>query len=308
MLFFILVISLVVGIWSLGKRIWLLISLQLFGWFFILYTLLDWMPNYRFHVHSLPVLFTVVALGLAELVCRIGQNKAVFGHGGAIVIFFLLAGYIEPNIAIDKEMGYYEGFIPAKKPEDRSNKPEDHSKKPENWIFEVPGKIQTGVWPDLVREAMFLIENAGQDMTVGLRDIGFPGFISNMRVYDQIRLIDSEARNWRAALESKKGKIIRAYVQNGLRQNLINYNPDFYLFPMPKNKWPLVHNIYLRYFEKHMDQVKTLEYGAESIVYYRKKGLTRRYSNQELVDKYEKIVQEYPSYPAFGDRLKELYQ
>jgi hypothetical protein len=291
-LFILTAISLVVGAIFLIKKIWLLIAVQVFAWFFMLYSLLDWMPNYRFHVHIMPILFTLIALGVVKAIGRLGRRRVIYGRLAALVFFLMGFKYIETNIGMDKEGGYYEGIA--------------SSKKPSGWLSKVPDNVRTGIWPELMREALFLIENTDPGMTVGMRDIGFPGFIGNCRVYDQILLIDKEARAWQRALKMKKGKEIRNYVFGQYRRNLVAAAPDFFLYPVHGGEMKNMDKMYDEYLNDHMDKIKTLAYGEEKIVYYRKKGLKRKLSPEEVILKYEKMVKEHPGYPAFRNRLEEL--
>jgi hypothetical protein len=160
---------------------------------------------------------------------------------------------------------------------------------------------------------MFLIENTDENMTVGLRDIGFPSFITNCRIYDQEILVNKGAKASHAVFKSNNNNAIKAYVFGRMRQDLTDYRPDFYLFPGSVTffwgEWVnVLDRMYEDFFYTQMEPIVRFNYGKESIVYYRRKGLNRRLSLDEVIGKYEKIVRKYTSYPAFKSRLDELLQ
>jgi hypothetical protein len=204
--------------------------------------------------------------------------------------------------------------------------------KPDNWLTQVPDNIRKGIRPGLLHLAMFLIENTHQEMTVGMSDIGFPGYISNCRVYDWEMLVNKNAKDLYYVLKSNDKEAIKDFIFSNMRENLESHDPDFFFYHLPdpqrwrEKKWvdPVYETSkYWRkwsgemlneYFNKNMDVISYEEwqrwklYGRATFVCYRKKGLTYQPSISELIKKYEKIIRENPGYPAFKERLQELYR
>lgn len=298
-----LIVSLAVCLFVIGRRVLLLISLLVFNWFYIIYVLFDWMQNYRYHMYTAPVLFTIIALGLSGLIRLSDMRNRLFGLvTGAVVV--LVMGYsINDIVGIKSSRPFHRYYIDS----------DSHVKKSDRWLWSIPEKIRKGVRPGKkqARLTMFLIENSTPDMTVGMRDIGFPGFITNCRVYDRDMLIHKEARDLSSALRSKDEESVSAYIFGEMRNNLARYNPDLFLYPrarfisMDVFRWDLLDRMYNSYFEDNMELVleKTFLTGKTSIAYYKKKGLTYKPSLAQVIRKYESIVREYPDYPAFQRRL-----
>jgi hypothetical protein len=189
------------------------------------------------------------------------------------------------------------------------------TEKPAGWLWSIPTKVQRGVlWAGHMQQVMFLIENSAGGMTVGMRDIGFPGFITNCRIYDRDMLIHKEAQELSDVLKSQNDDYIRTYIFGEMRKNLENYDPDFFLYTPTKHlnpklfRWNLFDRMYNDYFNTHMDIIKKF-YTPNKTLYvcYRKKGLSWRPTTEELIRKYEKIIRKNPWYPAFHRRLNELY-
>ncbi len=292
------VVSVVACIRSCEKKTWFLISLLFFNYYFITYGT-DWMPNYRFFVHTMPVFFTVIALGLQESIRQVRLKKPKYSGIAILAVLLLLGHHIMLNVAIDQETCYNMRF--------------SHTKKRHRWLRMVPYIVEHGVRPDLVRETMFLIENTNENMSIGLRDIGFPAFITNCRVYDQEMLVIKGAESCYSAFKSNNDDVIKSYIAGKMYQDLLDFKLDFYLFPGSVNffwgKWVKeIDSMYEGFFKTEMEPIARRGYGKETIVYYRRKGLKERLSLTDVICKYEEIVKKYPSYPAFRYRLNNLYK
>jgi hypothetical protein len=308
-------ISLIMIILFMDRRTWLLLSLVIFNWFYIAYVPLDWMPNYRYHTYIMPILFTLIGLGLTELIRQLNLRSSIYGKIAAIAVIILLYQYITANITVDKGM-YRHRFNLISKPSD--------------WLGQIPDKVRNGISPRFMHLAMFLIENSDQNMRVGMSDIGFAGYISNCRVYDFELLVNKKARDLFTVVKSGNEEETFFFIDNELRKEIQDYDPDLLIHHPryrerkwldPQNKFSKLWRrrfraMYRNHISERMEIIKYDKWqkwvrGEKKKVYfkcYRKEGVTYLPSISELIDKYEEIVQEYPVYPAFQQRLLELRQ
>jgi len=257
------------------------VFLLLFNWFFIIYSP-DWMPNYRYYMHTIPILFTVISIGIWEIINRVNKNYAV-------IALLLLAHHIAINVNIKTESDY--------------NRRHPYEEKSSGWLMDVPENIKAGIWPSLINMTMFMIENTNNSMTVGMRDIGFPNFILGTRVYDQAMLVSKEAGTKFAVI--KKQKNILSYIYGNMRKNLKFYSPDFFVYPL-FFRHTLEKRHIRQMYKEHIESDMVLIKAGKRFEYYRKKSLSWYIPQKELIRKYEDIVREHPSYPAFRYRLDTL--
>jgi len=274
------------------RRIRPMILPLLFSWFYIAYVRMDWMPNYRYHVHTLPIVFSLMSVGFYMLFAEFYKKKSCF-----FIIMLLVGAHIAININIDIESCYWGGY---------------HLEKPARWLENIPNNVKSGMWSSLIEETMFLVENTDENMTVGMHNIGLPGFVSNCRVYDQAMIVNKDAYRGFRALRDPCWKVTLSYIFGRMKKNLEYYNPDFFIYPSffknspektPERRY--MELMYTEYFDSRMSLVKKVDKGHSYFMYYKKKGLKRKFSNNELIEKYKKIVQKYP-YTAFKERLEEL--
>jgi hypothetical protein len=303
------IISTIAAIRFTGRNVWLPIALLICNWFFILYSWLDWMWNYRFHMYTLPILLTVMGLGLFQL----------FQCSAKLPLFFRRVAITAGILTLACLVTYAHTNLNTKSKSDYGRRAAIQMKE-NAWgrtVWErIQGLMQKQLWitPGLGREAEYLLENSTEDSTVGMRDIGFPGYICNCRVFDMAMLIHREGKDLYAALAGKRGNIRKYASEDGLGL-LDKYAPDYFLFPRDLHEvgevgrlgqWTGVVEGYLK---SNMKQVAELEYGDEgTIAYYERKSLERRPSISDLRRRYKEIVSKNEHYRFLRTRLIELNQ
>jgi len=276
-----------------GKKAWPIVALLAFNWFFIACAP-DWMPNYRFHSHTLPLLVLVVGLGSWTIVKRLAARSALLGAGAAVAIWALLLFHAITNVSYDTISDY--------------NQLRPSTRKPVDWILRIPRKIDEGIAPPLLEQAFFLMENTTEEMTVGLRDIGFSAYASRCRVHDRAMLVNRLAPAYFAALSDDS---VRTFAHGALRESIEDQDPDYFLYPpfahLSSDLWSrAADSVYRNYFAGRMEIVRTEGRRLGRVEVFRKKGLTWRPAREELIAKYEKLVHENPACKVLKKRLDEL--
>jgi len=276
-----------------GRKAWPIAALLLFNWFFIACSP-DWMPNYRFHMHTLPLLFLVIALGSSVIVKKLETRSPLLGLSASVVICALLAFHAFTNVSYDSVSDY--------------NQLRPTTRKPGDWITRLPRKVEEGITPPLLHQAMFLVENTSEKMTVGLRDIGFTCYASRCRVHDRAMLVHRLAPRYFEALRSGS---VEFFVFGDLQKDLREEDPDFFLYPpftdLASSSWSRVaDSLYRNHFANRMERVRTGARRIGKVEVYRRKDLTWRPTRKELVDKYERLVDENPACKVLKKRLDEL--
>lgn len=204
---------LIIGGGRLKHEVWFLIAFVLANWFYVFYVRSDWMPNYRHHMYTLPVLFVFISVGINTLICKFDRQKRIMV---SIIIAMLLAHHIYTNISIQKDGRY--------------NNVSAIVRKPGNWLSLIPEKIGGGIKFPLANETMFLVENTDSKMTIATRDIGYPGFITGLRIYDTGFIVNQSAKRGFDIARGGDEKSISDYIFNTMRKDIENYNPDFFIY------------------------------------------------------------------------------
>lgn len=276
-----------------GRKAWPIAALLVFNWFFIACAH-DWMPNYRFHTHTLPVLFLVIGLGSWVIVKRLASRNAILGVGATVVIWALLVFHAVTNVSYDTITDY--------------SRLRTSTRKPADWMSKIPGKVDKGISPPLLRQAFFLIENTSEEMTVGMRDIGFTAYASRCRIHDRAMLVNRLAPLFYTALNDGS---VQAFAYGTLRESLEKEKPDYFLYPpythLSNPLWSReADSVYRNYFASQMETERTVGHRLGKVEVYRKKDLTWRPTRDELIEKYERLVKENPACKVLTERLDEL--
>jgi hypothetical protein len=212
------------------------------------------------------------------------------------MILFLLIYHTIAVIMVDTESCYNQLF--------------QHKDKPADWLSTIPQKMERSFNPSLLPETFFLIENTDENMTVGLRDIGLPGYFANCRVYDLAMLVHPGAKTFFTLFKQGDQNKFQEYVNDILRDSIIGADPAYFIIPahFTENQLNVTTEMYKTYLETHMELLKTTNFDNKKINYYAKKNLIRRFTRAEIIRKYERIIAENPGYPAFKKRLNIIKQ
>ncbi len=296
----------------LKGKMWILGLLVFANWVYILYVEMDWMPNYRHHMYTLPLLFVLTALVINSLVRNLFKQKRFYGKIAVAMIVFLVIYHVRVNVSVSVDCSYRYRIKGAR-----------IFKKPADWMRRI--RIEKFLGPLKIADMMFLMETAENGATVGMRDIGKVAYTTGLRIYDTMMLVNGEAKRRCSVLRSKDEKLISDYTFGEMRKGIEGYDPEIFIYPFvdleairntPRFSstyrmwWEWSDLMYEEYFEQNMDIVGSYrkEIGSTMRNYYVKKGLARRPSRKEIIHRYERALREYPSCIPFKDRLTELYE
>lgn len=289
----VMVFALPAFVMTWGKKAWPIVALLIFNWFFIACSP-DWMPNYRFHTHTLPVLFLVIGLGSSAILKTLARRSSILALCASVAIWAFVAFHVVTNVSYDTVSDY--------------NQLRPSTRKPADWITQIPRKVDEGIAPPLLEQAIFLIENTSEQMTVGLRDIGFTCYASRCRVHDRAMLVNRLAPQYFTALTKSS---VESFAHGALREDLKEQNPDYFLYPpftsLSADRWArTADSVYRNHFANYMELVQTKRRRLGQVEIYRKKGLTWRPTRDALIGKYEKLVDENSACKVLKKRLEEL--
>jgi len=286
-----LVLAALLMIRKAGRGSLLLWAVLIFSWFFIAHSA-DWMPNYRFHAHTLPVVAILSAAGTAMLVSRMKRPGSA-----------LIATLICLSIAVTQALFNLQIDVEARNYDFETRKTKEISS-----LFNPDPYFSEGIRPPLCEAAIYLIENGSETLTVAARDVGFIGYISRCTIYDLSMINNRMARTKRGLFRRDSSGEILEFIFGEMKDDVLAADPDVVIYPHERGA-----TTWGRYQKMMFEEAVTSK--MEVVQMERKKDFTqsiyakkesRRFSREELIRRYKRIVEDHPHYPVFQKRLAEL--
>jgi hypothetical protein len=149
---------------------------------FASYALWDWMPRHRFFVPTIPFHGILIVLGATRLWER-------FSSGRLLTLMLSLA-LVAPALDYGYTQMAKEGFA-------RGGPRFPYEKRRWDWWKEVPRNVTQRLWP--IEESTWIVAAcADRDDYVGIRDIGFPSFVTMNPIWDIAGIVTETMARYRS--------------------------------------------------------------------------------------------------------------